>query len=194
MSNTLTSSQSACSVVTLNPQMLLVPSHQFGCPSIQYGNEAVVNMSTWNLIKKDFYRHEKKPFQVLVPADTDVQKVKKQFRMFADVNYKVSDTTFLDTYSLANPKNAARIRNIIESSKPNLVLFILANRNVEAYSRFKDLTDRTFGCHSICMTERILGSGLGSSMGNIMMKVNLKAAGSNHTIERLAWVTSATCS
>ncbi|UPX17281.1 uncharacterized protein EKO05_0007647 [Ascochyta rabiei] len=177
---------SQCSALTLDPRMLLVPSHQFSFPTIQYGIKAVEGRP-WNLRGQTFYRTNKRVFRTLVLADRSVTGptqalARNKFSDFADTMYGVATINFIGTHPLNDPKNASAIEHAIRKSNPDLVLLILGSRDVEAYSRFKDLTDRTFGCHSICMTGRIFDQGIAPKMANIMMKANLKAAGSNHTI------------
>lgn len=168
--------------------MLLVPSRRFGCPSVQYSNEAVSDKSFWNLIGKNFYRHEMKNLKTLVLVDNTVDREKLNkglagFQTFCRRNYEVANINFVGEETLDNPKSTSDMKTAIQRYTTDLVLLILQSRDVEAYSRFKDLMDRTFGYHSICMTERVFEGKMGSSMGSIMMKVNLKGAGSNHTIQ-----------
>jgi eukaryotic translation initiation factor 2C len=74
----------------------------------------------------------------------------------------------------------------------NFALLILMQRSVPAYSIFKDLADRTYGMHSLCITEkpnyrnRALNKDLRGYFGNVMMKANLKAGGINHTVDGIA--------
>lgn len=70
-----------------------------------------------------------------------------------------------------------------------LVILVLASRHIGVYSAFKDAVDRHFGLQSVCLTEKpnLQGKhckddkGVAPYLGNVMMKVNLKTGGRNHT-------------
>jgi len=68
-------------------------------------------------------------------------------------------------------------------SKVHLVILLLKAYDVSAYRNFKDLSDRMFGMHSICMTvKKGPENVLQETMTNIMMKMNLKMGGVNHGV------------
>jgi hypothetical protein len=58
-----------------------------------------------------------------------------------------------------------------------LVILVLKVYDVAAYANFKNLTDRTLGMHSICMT---LKRGRDDMTINVMMKVNLNLTDISH--------------
>lgn len=67
----------------------------------------------------------------------------------------------------------------------NFIILVLEKQSTTAYSNFKDLADRIIGLHSMCIvfkvdkkTEEPFGD---QQWGNLMMKVNLKCGGINHT-------------
>jgi hypothetical protein len=74
-----------------------------------------------------------------------------------------------------------------QHSGGQLVVLLLRARSIAPYSAFKDVVDRTAGLHSFCITEdKNYGkstddSGLSLYTANVMMKVNLKLQGRNHT-------------
>jgi eukaryotic translation initiation factor 2C len=174
--------------------MLLIPGHRFGHPTVQYSRGEVLNEASWNLKGKQFYRHQRKSFRFLTLVENGIhgQKLTKglnTFEVFATNNYAVINRQSTRKVWLNDPKDPLAIERAITAytsdvgAAPELVLLVLKVRSVEAYSRFKDVVDRTTGCHSICMTERVFEGGIASCMRNIMMKANLKGAGSNHTIK-----------
>jgi hypothetical protein len=82
------------------------------------------------------------------------------------------------------------------------VILIKPKRSIAVYQCFKDLTDRTYGFHSICTSEapnyhskrtttndRVYHSGqekaISNYFANITMKANLKFGGLNHTTENV---------
>ena len=75
-----------------------------------------------------------------------------------------------------------------ESTGSRLVVHLLGNRSIPMYSAFKDVTDCVLGLQFICVTEsKNLGKtaydlNLGQYFSNVMMKVNLKERGMNHTV------------
>jgi hypothetical protein len=74
-----------------------------------------------------------------------------------------------------------------QHSGGQLVVLLLRARSIAPYSAFKDVADRNAGLHSFCVTEeKNFGktaddSGLSLYTANVMMKVNLKLRGRNHT-------------
>lgn len=169
--------------------MLLVPSICLDNPTIEYGNKTQTVEWSWNLRDMKFYRTQKKKFKILVLIEKGINASQglQNFLQFAQHNYGLFNTKLerITRVELSDPTDISKISSEIESQdpQPDLVLLILNTRNVEAYSRFKSLVDRTSGCHSICMTKRTFCGRDGTTMGNIMMKANLKCAGSNHTIQ-----------
>ncbi|KAL1799385.1 hypothetical protein ACET3X_003422 [Alternaria dauci] len=79
----------------------------------------------------------------------------------------------------------------LTSSGPRkkIVLLLLRNSNRTIYQSFKDLADREFGLQTVCITqEKVCDKGTGALargyeqyLGNVMMKVNLKCGGINHS-------------
>jgi len=68
-----------------------------------------------------------------------------------------------------------------------LVILVLKSKQIPAYSAFKNVADCMAGLHSLCLTEvKNLGrladdKDLALYIANVMMKVNLKLRGRNHT-------------
>jgi hypothetical protein len=86
--------------------------------------------------------------------------------------------------------------NTADATTSVLVFLLLPSRSPQTYQGFKDLVDRKFGFHSICVTEAAnietkpkKGTEVGDLrplnqyLGNVMMKVNLKFGGTNHSTE-----------
>jgi eukaryotic translation initiation factor 2C len=83
-----------------------------------------------------------------------------------------------------------------------VVFLFLPKKHLEDYQCFKSMADRDYGFHTICITEasmveetkprkhKVRGwiappcqKDLASYFGNVMMKVNLKFGGINHTTD-----------
>jgi len=62
-----------------------------------------------------------------------------------------------------------------------IVMLQLEQRDRYVYNIFKDMADREFGLQSVCITEEKADSDLEQYLGNVMMKVNLKCEGINHS-------------
>ncbi|KAF2658625.1 Piwi-domain-containing protein [Lophiostoma macrostomum CBS 122681] len=74
----------------------------------------------------------------------------------------------------------------------HVVILITRSKNQDLYSKFKYYTDRIFGLQSIYLTEdanmrgpRLNKSGIAQYMANVMMKMNLKMGGINHSVHAL---------
>ena len=65
----------------------------------------------------------------------------------------------------------------------NFVMLFLEKKSTPAYSTFKDLADRRYGMHSLCVVYNAKNHYSPQYWGNIAMKVNLKAGGINHTVD-----------
>jgi eukaryotic translation initiation factor 2C len=75
-----------------------------------------------------------------------------------------------------------------QSADGKLVVLVLEKHNIPVYSAFKDIADRVAGLQSLCVTaeknsnKQIGNKGLSQYFANVMMKVNLKQGGRNHTV------------
>jgi eukaryotic translation initiation factor 2C len=111
-------------------------------------------------------------------------------------NIPLNSTSVTDLHAaLAEVEKDAGV-NTADATTSVLVFLLLPSRSPQTYQRFKDLVDRTFGFHSICVTEAAnietkpyKGTEVGhvrpldQYLGNVMMKVNLKFGGTNHSTE-----------
>jgi eukaryotic translation initiation factor 2C len=85
--------------------------------------------------------------------------------------------TLQDRHSMCSAFEIARKQTV----PVDFALLFLDRSDSVTYAYFKDLADRVFGYHSICITRRCIGNAQGEKFSNIMLKMNLKAAGTNHT-------------
>ncbi|KAF1849518.1 Piwi-domain-containing protein [Cucurbitaria berberidis CBS 394.84] len=92
-----------------------------------------------------------------------------------------------DRYN-SNPDIEMAINTCKNMANGQLVVLLLGKRNIPVYSAFKDVADRISGLQSVCVTEEknrgkpATDKGLGQYFSNVMMKVNLKQKGRNHTV------------
>jgi hypothetical protein len=100
-------------------------------------------------------------------------------------------------FNLATPNSITDALSLLFPPMTNnadrtVVFLVLRKKNTQTYHHFKDLTDRTFGIHSICLTEepnfrydkkqyKNVPFGQFQYFGNVMMKFNLKFGGINHS-------------
>ncbi|KAJ4351686.1 uncharacterized protein N0V89_007029 [Didymosphaeria variabile] len=159
------------------------------------GMSALVS-ARWNTKGKQFLRRNWKDIGVQLLMDQGVadptlaRRCFEQFRDFAGrptgdhKNYSVAKMIQIGPAVTLDPTNREAMTAVMAAAQRNtdLFLMVLANRDQDAYANFKDLADRKFGKHSLCVTEAKFRSKLGEKMGNLMLKANLKTGGINHTI------------
>ena len=186
--------------------MLKVPSAQEPYPTIQYGNDSTLQAKNrWNtkgLALLD--RNQNTLFKGTIIASSGMLKgwkvspasCTKDLRQFAG-GPTTNGTQTIPNYSVAtmqfpsgeakpvNTGSRTAVDSALEAAAKgtNFALLILRNKSAESYAHFKDLCDRKWGFHSLCVTQTALnGSGRGQLMGNLMLKMNLKTGGSNHCV------------
>lgn len=112
-----------------------------------------------------------------------VNDVVTGFRRWAGATYRTADVRYAADQRLDRLDHATldqNIRSVMDKGKPvNMAVLVLRSKDIPGYSAFKDLCDRKYGLHALCLTNNRLN---GDKWGNITLKINLKAAGSNHTI------------
>jgi len=98
------------------------------------------------------------------------------------------DITLAKTHEeLKNDVKEAIKRCQQQSANGKLVILVLERYNIPVYSAFKDVADRIAGLQSLCVTaeknsnKQLGDKGLSQYFANVMMKVNLKQGGLNHT-------------
>jgi eukaryotic translation initiation factor 2C len=184
--------------------MLQVPATVLPYPQPRYGNGAVVlKGSSWNLRNRQFFLTRSKTvvkgFIIAVPRDDsgkstlrDLDFLKETWNNFKSTMQKVYTTAMFQFEGYAmNPdfersKTTARVSMDMAKAKgANFVMLLLDKKSTYAYSAFKDLADRQYGMHSLCIVWDPK-KGFGPQYwGNIAMKMNLKAGGINHTADGL---------
>ena len=179
--------------------MLKIPSHKFPFPRILYGGNKVVTVmdSKWNIQNTQFFRRNTRTVNTLVLRDSQVgdklvDDAVASFQPYAGrpnkrfTNYSVAGIKYTGNPQSMNPRIREQVDKAMKGQalfNNELALLILKDRDPTAYANFKDLADRTYGLQSLCITDRALIGKTGEVMGNLMMKTNLKIAGSNHTID-----------
>ncbi|KAF1849347.1 Piwi-domain-containing protein [Cucurbitaria berberidis CBS 394.84] len=204
---------SACPPIMIDSRMLQIPAAILPYPTPNYGN-GIVNWSNprdardskWNLMGRKFLQASAqtpfKVFMVVVPRDGGrsklqsqpavLQQVWKGFSTAAQHTYATGKFTYVgDTTCppFAQPQIAQKVMAMAKDKGANLVLLLLEAKSTTAYSIFKDLADRTYDMHSLCAVykEDRTGRPFGDQYwGNVMMKINLKAGGVNHTVTKVA--------
>lgn len=192
--------------------MLQIPATTLSYPTLNYGN-GIVDWSNgkdakdakWNLNRRKFLRSSPQAsfrvFVIIVPYAEDnrtklhpanVDKVWNDFQKAAQQTYATGQFTFVGQTvcrPFAQPNIAPQVMNMAKSKGANFVILLLEKKSVPAYSIFKHLADCTVGLHSLCAIykEDKSGNPFGYQYwGNVMMKVNLKAGGTNHTAPKIA--------
>ncbi|KAF2709989.1 Piwi-domain-containing protein [Pleomassaria siparia CBS 279.74] len=172
-----------CPVIQIDPRFLRVPSTTFNFPELQYGNKTIRAGNRWDLIGKSLLQRNSRKLTTLVLQETGIHTVpegKTQFQNFAaGVKYGVADIQYVRTTTGFNAQNRNTLDKEMSKRDYELALLVLRSKNVESYANFKDLADRKYGVHSLCVTGKKFQGG--DVMGNLMMKLNLKMAGMNHS-------------
>ncbi|KAI4917316.1 hypothetical protein J4E90_003823 [Alternaria incomplexa] len=76
------------------------------------------------------------------------------------------------------------VKETFNEGRKKIVVLLLPKPDRQAYQFFKDLADREFGLHAVCITEPKVfadAAKVEQYLGNVMMKVNLKCEGINHS-------------
>ncbi|CAO2651958.1 Nn.00g002410.m01.CDS01 [Neocucurbitaria sp. VM-36] len=206
---------SPCPPIQIDPRMLQVPAATLPYPTPNYGN-GIVDWSNsrtakdakWNLIGRKFLRSTPQAsfnvFMIVVPCTQDkdrtklqstrIQQVWRDFLRAAQDIYATGKFTFVGNCIcpvFAQPGKAHDVMAGAKAKGANFFVLLLEKKSVAAYSIFKHLADCTFGVHSLCTVykEDKTGRPFGDQYwGNVMMKVNLKAGGINHTVSQVAEV------
>ena len=187
---------------------MLIPSQKLNFPRGMYGkspnplvkgNEIIQLKAHWNTKAKRFFEVKDQNQELRVTllvdsrigSDTDAKRGLNQFRGFAGpekngfVNYNIAKVQSSGRSTIeTDPTNWNQLQNTMSNhlGTTDLFLLVLRDKDYDTYSNFKDLADRRFGKHSICITAPKLKDKVPEKMGNIMMKLNLKLQGINHTI------------
>jgi eukaryotic translation initiation factor 2C len=183
--------------------MLQVPATTLPYPKPRYGKGSVgVDMRNpnWDLRNRKFLltnpRKTFKAFIIAVPRGVGGRSIfddpKILENTFGEFKNAVQDTYATASFSVVGSMmnrnigaNPAVLEGSMEQAKAkgaNFVMLFLEKANTPAYSTFKDLADRKFGMHSLCIVWKGKPSGL-QYWGNVAMKINLKAGGTNHTTD-----------
>ncbi|KAH7380394.1 Piwi domain-containing protein [Phaeosphaeria sp. MPI-PUGE-AT-0046c] len=192
-----------CPAVQIDSRMLQIPATVLPYPKPVYAN-GTVSMDThnpkWNLYKRKLLHTNSKAvvkvFIVTVPQNDNKASVMHD-ENFLEQTWIGFKTAMQKTYETANfqfvgkaasPQfghdlNAARAAlGQAKEKGANFVMLLLEKKSVSAYSHFKDLADRRYGIHSVCVTWDKKRGFNPQYWANIALKLNLKLGGINHTV------------
>ena len=185
---------------------MLVPGQKLGFPHGLYGPtpnseyEILPLQARWNTKSRRFFQVQDPNQKIRVTLLYDrrggggikntAENGLAQFKDFAGPqsnnhrNYDLAKMQISQGVQVNDPTNWNHLRHVMSrcSNTTDLFLLVLKDKDYDAYANFKDLADRYFGKHSICITAPKLRDKVPEKMGNIMMKANLKLRGINHTI------------
>jgi eukaryotic translation initiation factor 2C len=178
--------------------MLQIPATTIPFPRIQYYKDGGTPKSIqleqpqWNLRGNQFLRKNKVDMRYFMLLDKRLSKetlckYKQEFERSMET-YKTGSYAPCGEITI-NPDTAGVDFGLKQAltNNANFVLLVLKEKNVTVNFEFKNQTDRRYGMHSLCITEKPnfkkgrLGN-LGPYFGNVM-KSNLKAGGTNHSVE-----------
>jgi eukaryotic translation initiation factor 2C len=185
---------SGCPAVQIDSRMLQVPATVLPYPRPIYGNGAIVMTNpSWNLNNRKFLvtkgKTVLKSFVIGVPclngksAFSDPRVLKQTWQDFSQAMGKTYTTaTFYSAGFTINP-NLRDAMNQAKASGANFVMLVLEKKSIPTYSAFKDMSDRQYGMHSLCVVYDWKKGFSPQYWGNSAMKMNLKAGGINHTAD-----------
>lgn len=182
--------------------MLKGPAAVLPYPTIGYGANGRVRLdggnSKWNLVGRKFAttnaRAPFKVYMICVPSgrsqvnENSARAVWSGF-MQAAATYATGSLTYAGhtiCLNFADPQIATTTLEAAKNKGANFVFLLLEKKCTSSYSNLKDLADRRFGMHSLCAVykeDKRTGEPFGGQQwGNLMMKMNLKAGGTNHVV------------
>jgi eukaryotic translation initiation factor 2C len=190
----LTCLQPGCSLFSLRPALLQVDGGRLPNPQpiYQSNKPKPLKNGRWKFINEKFYKRiANKSFNALLLRGPNV--------------YDNAAVTIFDNlvhwtgtaYGVARVNRAAQVplnslghQTINDSIQTqldnrisaNMAVLVLGKKEIAGYSAFKDLCDRNFGLHALCITTAAMRRQDGDRWGNITLKMNLKAAGINSTV------------
>ncbi|KAH7092068.1 Piwi domain-containing protein [Paraphoma chrysanthemicola] len=165
-----------------------------------YGNGGVnLAKSDWDLRpRKLLITHARasfKCFMIVVPdGQEDLERPKyleetwsafqKASKTYSTGDFSFSGRVLIDRLDATTAKNAM---DEAQAKGANYIILFLGNNSIPSYSIIKDLADRTYGMQSSCVVYKGEGKDFDSKYwANVMMKVNLKTGGVNHTVAGIA--------
>ncbi|XPT01576.1 hypothetical protein M3J09_010708 [Ascochyta lentis] len=179
-----------CSAIVIQPRLLQIPSSRLPFPRIQYGggNHETLSRSSWNLKNKELYKRKGNVFNVIGLSQGNLERglsgafhdLQRESKRYGLARLNLSKTVSVNTSSYSSMDTQLQAETAANPSI-DFALMLLNKKDVQAYANFKDLADRKYGLHSVCLTTRCIGQGNAEKLANVMLKLNLKASGTNHT-------------
>lgn len=178
--------------------MLRIPCGRLQLPRPEYDKKLLnLNRPQWNLDNNRFLRRNPATgFKLFVLAEstlkgreTTMNRYIQEIRDLARNKYGTASFTSCGSVIFGSSFPLEKAMAKAHEKVANFVLLIMEKHNAPVYSAFKNLADRRYGIHSLCILEapnwegNALKSDLSSYFGNVMMKINLKAGGINHSVE-----------
>ncbi|KAK7186103.1 piwi domain-containing protein [Paraphaeosphaeria sporulosa] len=185
-----------CPMFYLRPALLRVDGGKLDYPTVKYGTNRTArppHHGRWKFAGLDLHTcNAHRSFSALVLSETNLSDglatdIYANLADWTATQYQVAAVNKAAEVQLTNLSHTAIDNGIQEKlgkNKPDMALLVLRGKNIPGYSAFKDLCDRKFGLHAICVTSPGRNGRDGDRWGNITLKMNLKAAGINHTIEK----------
>jgi eukaryotic translation initiation factor 2C len=155
---------------------------------------------TWDIREVSLLQRPNKTFTVIAISigslENTVKVVFNNLREYAGPakdthkNYGVATLLSLDwaSYKSASYDEMNKTLKTLQAKtkNANLALLVLPDKNPTAYALFKIIVDRELGLNSLCITRRCVQKPVGKKMSNIILKLNLKATGVNHSTYKSA--------
>lgn len=145
--------------------MIQIPSGRLQYPKIQYRSGPVsLFRPAWNLKDTKFLQSRSNAqFRVYALLDSRLlggpdtkQRYSSAFHEYAQKTYATGHYQLCGSEIFQNPLAVPQAMKNAHDKGANFTLLILKQKIALTYSIFKDLADRTYGMHSLCITEKPL--------------------------------------
>ncbi|GBE85375.1 Piwi-domain-containing protein [Sparassis crispa] len=205
--------------ITLNPEMVTVPSRVLPAPRITYrSGNCAVHDGSWNILNVKFHvGSDLRNWAVLLVQDggdeeftgTNDPALQQFIEMFAakcrssGMNVPTLPTS-IATSRLPHPRDdpsrtqaleqirKAITQNLDRNNKPSFVLVLLSKIDSYIYPGIKKLCDTVLGIHTVHMQlKKARGNNQDQYFSNVALKVNAKLGGTNHLLDpqSMRWLT-----
>lgn len=183
--------------IDINNQFTKVPARQLNAPAIEYANrrtENVVN-GVWKIDRQEFLQPQSPLKYACInlnfrTADSEVFELCKQFHNYGkSLNMLISERA--DCYEKIGDRDPTnKLKKVMEDIARNrdikIVFCIISGFNSSIYSTVKKMAELKCGVLTQCIKDITVARKRndGSTIVNLLLKVNAKLNGTNHKLHK----------